>query len=199
MAEHEGRPLEALDEAACDDPQHTRVPGLAGCYEHRHVGIELGADLGFSGNEKPPLDLLPARIERLKARRKRLGFLLFAREQKTRCEHGFAEPPGGVEAWAEHIGEMPALAHRLEPGTGGKGRKPRALAARCHLEPLAHEGAVDRIEGTTSHTVPSATRSSRLNRSGPVYRAPRRRSSRAVAASTMKVTPTAARFPSGLF
>ena len=102
-------------------------------------------------------------------------------EQAFDAEAHVGEAAGGVEARAEDEAEIEGCRlRRIAAGGLEQGGEAGLQLAGAHaLQALADEDAVVAVELTTSATVPSATRSSRLARlgSGRRRRQPRSRSS----------------------
>ena len=153
---------------------------------------ELRLDRALRRLEQAALDRLALGVERVQLARE-VGRLLgrVGREQAG-AEVGAADPPAGIDPRAEREAELARVGDRGEAGSLRRARRgPAGRAARATFRPWWTKARLRPVSGTTSQTVPSATRSSQPSSggSGRAAKAPRARRTRVTATSTTKVTP----------
>ncbi len=112
------------------------------------------------------LDRLAFGIERLELGGDAARLDLVVGGEQPGAEARSADPAAGIDARAQDEAER--VAGRRFVDAGGVGERAQALIVpgRNTLSPLATKARFASLSGTTSHTVASATRSSRPSRSG---------------------------------
>ena len=123
-------PVEALDEARRDDPDHTLVPVLAPDHVAAPPPLRLGPglDLGDRRSQDPVLDRLPVLVQELQLAGEALGLLRVGGQQQLEGRVGPPESAGGVDPRRE-----PEPDRR---GVDGSGIDPRVLHQRPEARPL---------------------------------------------------------------
>src|SRR5207302_1080423 len=194
------RALVTLFEACSDDPDHPGVP-ILGRGKDEDGRLRRSFDQADCRLQGARLDLAALAVVGVETRRKLGGNRRIVGCKQARAEIGAADPPAGIDPRTEHKAEMIGVMGSPMPATAASAARPGLSRRRATLVPWATRARLTPASGTTSQTVPSATRSSHCNRSGSVRAAsyqPARRSSRLTATANKKATPTAANAPCGL-
>ena len=164
------RAMEAVLEARGDQPDDAGMPARARRDDHRRAVAV--ADLGLGLGDRPPRASPPrspgARwLRRSSSAAMRSHSAGIVAGKQPGAERGVADPPAGIDARAEHEAEMIGRRRAAEAGDiGERGEAGVAAAAPWSRRPLATKARFSPVSGTTSQTVPSATRSSQTSRSG---------------------------------
>jgi hypothetical protein len=108
-------------------------------------------------------DRAPLAVQFVELPRQRQGAVGVVGEQALDADRHVGEPPGGIDARADRETEIGGRAVRtLRPATWNSAAMPGAAwPLRMRSSPAATRMRLLRSSGTTSATVPSATRSSR--------------------------------------
>jgi hypothetical protein len=139
--DHDARSAMALDEPRGDDPDHPRVPVLAGEHVRGLVGVRGERGLGREGD--PHLGVLALLVEQVEL----TGYFacprVVGREQQLERGVRAPHPPGRVDARAEAEPE-PARVEcaRVARGDPHQGAQARLAGARDRLQSLADDAAV---------------------------------------------------------
>ncbi len=107
--DEDGRPVVALHEARGHDPEHAGVPAVRPEHDgRRKIGTQR-LKLVERFLQGGLVDLLPHGVVFLEALRDRHRLARIGGEEKAHAALGVSEPSGGVDAWRQDVGHVPAL------------------------------------------------------------------------------------------
>ena len=163
-----GRPYRSLSRR-CDEADHAGMPAFRRRDHHRALLLdaERRHRLGFRLGERRLLDRLPFTVEAVEFGREpgAFGRIVARAGADARASARPMRPPALMRG-PEHETEMPWLGRPASRATSISAVSPTFSRRRIAISPLATNARLRPRSGTTSATVPSATRSSCPSRSG---------------------------------
>ena len=161
--QHDGRPVERVDQLRRDDADDAAVPALAGDHEHGlRADVRIGLDDLLGGGEDGGFLFAPADVLRVELHGQRAGFVaqrFVARQQQARGDIGRAHAAGGVDARRQHERDVIAVDRLAGEARDVEQRSQADLVRALRVSrsrPILAMTRFSPTSGTTSASVPMA-------------------------------------------